>query len=485
MPAAEGRAQLAQPAPAISAPTLRQLHFQLPTRSGASLYLPAVPRDASLWVNGMVGSNSESSGYFGAGFGPARLSLQMQASRLSFEDNRIDIVALSGWTRGRWNLPMPVVLLMPVETGPAFTTMMLKAEARLSLGALVLGVAGLLFSVIGLALSPRKLLYVGGAVFAMALIDQAFGVLPLVLRLAMALIGIAVLLVRGGWQSKVASGCAIAALAGAVAGTILLSKWTTGIHLAWAANVVLWPLAGFGLPVLALADARLLRSEFIAARVKIRNQAAVISQQEGELQDRIRTQAVSEERQRFVRDMHDGVGGHLLSLLMRVRADDASSQDVAEELEKGLTDLRLMADSLDHVGHDLDQALAAFHRRAGQQLAAAGLDFDWSKHQQLSGFKLEARAVLSLYRIIQEALSNCVRHARAGRFGVSFDLAEDGARLDIVIEDDGVGFLTGSENEGRGLANIRKRAERLGGLVEFGPGGSGRGCRIQLTIPAG
>jgi signal transduction histidine kinase len=96
---------------------------------------------------------------------------------------------------------------------------------------------------------------------------------------------------------------------------------------------------------------------------------------------------------------------------------------------------------------------------------------------------MDARSVLSLYRIIQEALSNCVRHAQATRFGVAFDLADNGTRLDVVIEDDGVGF--GAAEEGRGLANIRKRAEKLGGTVVFGAGNGGKGCRIALTVPGG
>ena len=154
-------------------------------------------------------------------------------------------------------------------------------------------------------------------------------------------------------------------------------------------------------------------------------------------------------------------------------------------MEKGLTDLRLMADSLDHVGHDLDEALAAFQRRAGQQLTTAGVAFDWSKPHSLSDFQMDARAVLSLYRIIQEALSNCIRHADARRFGVSFDLADDGAMLAVVIEDNGIGFGADAVEEGRGLANIRARAEKLGGTVVFGPGAAGKGCRIQLNLPAG
>ena len=66
---------------------------------------------------------------------------------------------------------------------------------------------------------------------------------------------------------------------------------------------------------------------------------------------------------------------------------------------------------------------------------------------------------------------------------MAFDLAEDSAQLDVVIEDDGIGF--GVVEEGRGLANIRKRAENLGGTVVFEAGVGGKGCRIRLSVPGG
>ncbi len=477
VPVAEGQAQLQRDAKAAGA--MRQLHFALPTSTGAALYMPASPDDAALWVNGMVGGDSERGGYFGPGFGPQRMMLEIPASRLSFENNRLDIVSLQGWAASR----KPVILAVPAQSGPAFAAMMTQVEARLRQGALAFGSLGLLLSLIGLLLLRSRPLYVGGGLFSVALIDQGLGLLPVWLRLTIALTGLAVLFVRKGLQRPLLGGALVAATLAVLAGGALLAGFGGSLFLSWGANTALWPLAGFALPYLAFGEGRLVWADFIEARAKIREQAAVIEQQADALQDSIRAGAVAEERQRFVRDMHDGVGGHLLSLLMRVRADDADSKDVAEELEKGLTDLRLMADSLDHVGHDLDVALAAFHRRAAQQLASAGLAFDWSKPQELSGFAMDARAVLSLYRIIQEALSNCIRHAKGSRFGVSFDLAEGGEQLEVVIEDDGVGF--GAVEEGRGLGNIRKRAEKLGGTVAFGVGAGGKGCRIRLSVPAG
>lgn len=477
VPVAEGEAQLDRTAAGAASHEMRQLHFPLPTSDGAALYLPAAPDDAELWVNGMVGGDSAASVYFGPGFGPHRVVLEIPASRLSYENNRIDLLSAQGWaTRQK-----PVIYAIPARTGPAFAEMMAQVELRLWRGAMVFGGLGLVLSLAGLLLLRSRVLYAGGALFSLALLDQALGVLPWGLRLAFAVAGIGVLLWREGWLHQALGGAMIAATVALVAGAALLAGWGGSLAVMWGSNVALWPLAGMALPVLAFGEGRLVWADFIAARAKIREQAAVIALQADALQENIRAVAISEERQRFVRDMHDGVGGHLLSLLMRVRADDADREEVAQELESGLTDLRLMADSLDHVGHDLDAALAAFHRRAGQQLASAGLAFDWSKPQDLSAFAMDARAVLSLYRIIQEALSNCIRHAGATRFGVGFALVDAG--LQVVIEDDGVGFAAGGAEEGRGLGNIRKRVEKLGGTVAFGTGAVGKGCRILVRVP--
>ena len=479
VPVAEGQAQLARDAKVAGPRVLRQLHFPLPTSNGAALYMPAAPDGAALWVNGMIGGDSTPASYFGTGFGPQRLALEIPASRLSFEDNRVDILVNQGWADAR----KPLLYAIPARTGPAFGAMISRAEAQLQQAAVLFGGLGLALSLIGLLLLRSRALYLGGGLFAIALLDQGLGILSPWLRLALAAVGIAIGFARTGWPQSWLGGALIAAAAAVGAGVAMLAGFGGSLQLSWAVNAAWWPLAGFALPLFAASEGRIVWADFIAARAKIGEQAAVIEQQAGALENTIRAAAISEERQRFVRDMHDGVGGHLLSLLMRVRADDADRNDVAEELEKGLTDLRLMADSLDHVGHDLDEALAAFQRRAGQQLALAGLAFDWSKPASLSDFRMDARAVLSLYRIIQEALSNCIRHARASRFAVSFDLAEAGTRLDVAIEDDGIGFGADPSAEGRGLANIRARAKKLGGTAVIAPGSGGKGCRISLSVP--
>ncbi len=364
VPAAEGRAQLERKAKDAVQPKLLQLHFPLPTSAGVSLYMLSSPDDAALWINGMVGGDSSPSAFFGPGFGPHRLSREIPASRLSFETNRVDLLSAQGWAAEA----MPLIFAIPARTGPAFAAMMEQVEVRLWQGAAVFGGLGLVLSLAGLLLLRSRSAFAGGALFSLALLDQASGFLMSWLHLVLAVAGIGVLLASKGWRPPVLGGALAAASIGVLIASALAVGWPASLPLAWGSNVVLWPLAGLVMPYLAFGEGRLVWADFISARARLRAQAAVIEQQADALQESIRAAAVSEERQRFVRDMHDGVGGHLLSLLMRVRADDADSKDVAEELERGLTVLRLRADSLDHVGHDLDEALAAFQRRAAQQL---------------------------------------------------------------------------------------------------------------------
>ncbi len=458
---------------------LRQLHFTLPANAGASIFLAAAPAETRLWVNGMVGGESEPQRYFGPGFGPERLSADFTAARLSFASNRIDLVNQAGWNS------IPPIYVVPAPNGPAFTRLMEDAAARLRAGSPLAGGLGLGLSLIGLLLLRSRLLFAGGTVFSLALLDQGFGYAPQWVRLLAMTAGLGVILAQRGGRGALLIGSALAAAGAVVVGSFAAAGLASAMALIWGASAALWAVAALGLPAAVLAEGQAVWTDFIAARSRLSAQAGIIEQQQADLQASIRAQAVGEERQRFVRDMHDGVGGHLLSLLMRVRAQDADGQVVAEELEKGLTDLRLMADSLDTVGHDLDQALAAFQRRAGQQLAAAGLEFDWDKPESLSAFQMDARAVLNLYRIIQEALSNTVRHADASRFEVAFALAADRSALNVTITDDGRGFVPDPVQEGRGLANIRKRAEKLGGEIVFGPDEGGKGSRITLSIPAG
>jgi signal transduction histidine kinase len=94
--------------------------------------------------------------------------------------------------------------------------------------------------------------------------------------------------------------------------------------------------------------------------------------------------------------------------------------------------------------------------------------------------KLTADAELAAYRIVQEALTNVMKHARARTVAVTLDWS--GEELSIVVVDDGAGTVAG-DGLGRGLNGIRERAASCGGSATAGAAPDGRGFRVRAVLP--
>jgi len=158
----------------------------------------------------------------------------------------------------------------------------------------------------------------------------------------------------------------------------------------------------------------------LAFRSTLRALESTIDEQADELDEKsqlvaqeMQRSAVLEERQRMMRDIHDGIGGQLLSLMLRVRSGNLNPDETARGIKQSLSDLRLVVDSADHLGGDLMSALATFRSRAQQQLAAAGIRLEWTFTDDLSGRFQSTSKTLDLYRFMQEAVTNIVRHSNA------------------------------------------------------------------------
>jgi len=192
-----------------------------------------------------------------------------------------------------------------------------------------------------------------------------------------------------------------------------------------------------------------------------------------------RQQAVADERERLMRDMHDGVGSELMTTLNAFERGRLTTEQVGELLRGCIDDLRLVIDSLDVGEAGLATALANLRYRLEPRLAAAGMQLDWRVDPQ-AGAWLAPGGVLHILRVVQEALTNALKHARATRLAVRVTEAE--GALDVEISDDGSGIAPDRRSvDGRGLANMRQRAQSLGGELEtiaLSPG-----TRVQLRLP--
>ncbi|MCM5679154.1 sensor histidine kinase [Schlegelella sp. S2-27] len=216
---------------------------------------------------------------------------------------------------------------------------------------------------------------------------------------------------------------------------------------------------------------------------RLAQRTAQLEENHRRLRDVEREQAMLLERQRLMRDMHDGMGSALMSSLVLVEQGKLDIQAVAAVLRECVDDLRLVIDSLEPIGHDLVTLLATLRYRLGKRLEAAGLQLEWQVDDLPPLPWLDATAALQVLRIVQEALTNILKHARARK--VTIALRKTGDAVEVHIDDDGIGFdasaVGNAPTASKGLRNLRKRAQTLGGDVVFASQ-PGRTC-VTLVLP--
>jgi signal transduction histidine kinase len=229
-------------------------------------------------------------------------------------------------------------------------------------------------------------------------------------------------------------------------------------------------------------DEQLLRTFAASAAIAVALAQSVAS-------DRLRSSlaAADTERRRWARELHDetlqGLGGLRLLLSAALRHDDlehaqgamreavAHIEREAENLRSIITELRPAA--LDELG--LKTALEALLER----------------HEEQNGTEVQGRLELpkigdaelesTIYRLVQEALTNVAKHARAENVNVA--VAGAGGQISIEVHDDGTGFDTDTKTEGFGLVGIRERVSLAGGTLQISS--SEQGTLLRVCLPNG
>jgi signal transduction histidine kinase len=199
----------------------------------------------------------------------------------------------------------------------------------------------------------------------------------------------------------------------------------------------------------------------------------------------------AEERTRIARELHDIVS-HSISVVTiqtqavrrrlgpdhtREREDLAAVEATARE---ALAEMRRLFGVLRSDGESASLApQPGLHEldRLVQQVRSSGLDVQVEVEGER--YELPPGVDLAAYRIVQEALTNTLRHAGARCARVVLDYAP--SRLGLVVEDDGRG-LTATATGGHGLVGVRERVALYGGTVELGPGAAG-GTRLTAALP--
>ena len=463
-----------------------------------SLFIPSTSEKAITLFNGVPFGKNEPFQLFAPGLGHNAYSVDIPRYALTPGNNRTDI----HYSADMYEAGLRDVFIGPTETinqvikrRSNHINYLPKIGAFLALTATVLCLMGVLF---GKFSQPFAIL---GGVTALALLqfclsfDMArWAALSFHKTLSITLPLLSLALLFLWWRSKkrdipvlrffipgifiyAAIGQFYGLLAGAwpspVAGTL------SGVTLSLTSVIpliLIWPLLHL------LTDLSERRSILDALSSKLSEQEKLLDDKSRVIATEMQKRAVLEERQRFTRDIHDGIGGQLLSLLLKVRSGRVGIDGVAEEIQAGINDLRLVVDAMDHTGDNLDMALSTFKGRTERQLETADMKLSWEIEEPL-GFKIEAtRDILNLYRLMQEAVSNAIRHASAKT--VNIKISSINNVLHLTIKDDGKGFDAEKVKTGKGLKSIQERAQLLGAELKMGKGLEGKGFGLNLHLPA-
>lgn len=193
-------------------------------------------------------------------------------------------------------------------------------------------------------------------------------------------------------------------------------------------------------------------------------------------------QAVLSERQRIMRDIHDGVGAQLVGLISLV-GHGSDRAPLREHAQAALDELRIAVDALQTAGDDLATVLGTTRYRLQQRFDAAGIAFDWQVDAVPGTGALTPSAVMHAQRILHEALTNVLKHAQAKRVTVALHHSTETGSIEVLVEDDGGGLpQSAPRGQGHGLRNMHSRAEAIGGQLTIGQSTQGGTC-VRLMLP--
>jgi PAS domain S-box-containing protein len=195
------------------------------------------------------------------------------------------------------------------------------------------------------------------------------------------------------------------------------------------------------------------------------------------------------ERQLVSYEIHDGLAQYLAGAMMHLQACEYAMSTTVEnrELHEGLRLLRAATDearrligglrppALDELGIvDVVETLVADAR-----IDVPQVDFT----HNLPARRLPADLETTIFRIVQESLSNVRRHAHAGAVRVSLEYDQTASTVRVVVQDDGIGFdLAAVPDERFGIEGIRQRARLLGGEPSI-TSGQGQGTAVTVVLP--
>ena len=231
-----------------------------------------------------------------------------------------------------------------------------------------------------------------------------------------------------------------------------------------------------------------LQSKIDSATLSLNNTVQALSEKNSQLaklqQETInleRSKAISDERTRIMKDMHDGIGGQLVVTIALIDKEEESvhRNNISTTLRECLDDLRLIINSLNVTENMLSDLLADFKYRQSRKIDQLGLELEWLIDESIENTEVPPQHSLHILRILQEAFTNIYKHSDASVIKVNALCQENLLKLSIV--DNGNAKAT-DKNFGQGVKNMHWRSQQLNAELKISQHSLG-GYEIMLIIP--
>lgn len=195
------------------------------------------------------------------------------------------------------------------------------------------------------------------------------------------------------------------------------------------------------------------------------------------------------EQKRISEELHDGILGQMLGIrLILTGLNKKTDEKAILQREDLIKKLQLVEEEVRTISHELNYtsyekvnnfvvSIQDLLKTTGE---SANLSTNFIYNKEMGWDQLLGDVKINIYRIVQECLQNCVKHAKANNIDLNFDTDEN--NIKISIKDDGKGFSTKKGKKGIGLKNISSRIEKLKGTYTI-ESEVKRGTTVTLTIP--
>lgn len=281
---------------------------------------------------------------------------------------------------------------------------------------------------------------------------------------------------------------AIVLVVAASARDVFAARLSTLAYAESARAKYLAPMVGLALLWIVAKRFRLARQMVVDLNAsltdRLRQQEAELVATFAQLSEVERSRAILAERQRILRDMHDGVGAHLATAVRQLEGGEASRGEIASSLRDSLTELKLSIDAMGLPPGDVNALLANLRFRLEPRIASAGLELRWDV-EALPGWRAESigadEAMRHLQFLLMEAISNVLQHAHASTLTIEARvIGRDGDEIEICVVDDGCGPGRAVEAVPRSLW---ERAKTIGARLSVeAVSTDGRGTRVRFGL---